>query len=259
MSNDAAAVTTVGAHSAHTLPVLEVRGLRKEFYIHGIGRRVPALNGVDLTLRLGEHLALVGESGAGKSTVLKCVWRSCLATAGVVSYRQENDEKVDLLGLEDRDMADLREREIGYVSQFLRPDPRRSVFEVVTRAAVRRGLSGTTAEDAAGLALHRAQVAESLWRTFPVLLSGGEQQRVNLAAGTVFPPRLLLLDEPVASLDRLNKSAVLELVEGMQGSGVSVLSVFHDLDAVRRLADRVAVLGAGTVLREGPPDEVLHG
>ncbi len=238
-------------------PVLEVRNLCKRFTIHALGRQVEALAGVDLALFAGEHVALVGPSGAGKSTLLKCIWRSCRPCSGSVWLRRADGTRVDLAAVDDRQMAELRGEELGYVSQFLRAERRRSVGDLLRRAALRRGF---VAEDAARLAeaaLERVALDPALWGTYPVLLSGGEQQRVNLAVGTLLPPALLLLDEPVASLDARSRDAVLGLIRDLGGSGVAVLSVFHDLKAVRTLATRVVVLEGGRVVDEGPPGRVL--
>ncbi len=237
--------------------VLDVRGLRKEFFIHAIGRRVPALNGVDLYVSPGEHVAIVGPSGAGKSTLLKCVWRSCLPTGGEIWLHRADGSEVDLASADDKSTIDARRADLAYVSQFLRPDCRRTVLQVVGRAAIRRGLEPAGAAAAAQAALRRVSLAENLWGTQPVVLSGGEQQRVNLAAGTLYPPRLLLLDEPVAALDAGNRETVLALIRDLTSAGVSVLSVFHDLDVVRALADRVVVLHDGQVVAEGPPAQTL--
>jgi alpha-D-ribose 1-methylphosphonate 5-triphosphate synthase subunit PhnL len=237
--------------------VLAVRGLSKEFFIHAIGRRVPALRGVDLTVAAGEHVALVGPSGAGKSTLLKCVWRSCLPSAGEVVLRRRDSSVVDLAAADDRAVMEVRRHDLGYVSQFLRPDCRRSVLEVVGRAAVRRGMEPGGAAAAAAAALREVSLEQELWATQPAVLSGGEQQRVNLAAGTLCPPRLLLLDEPVAALDAGHREVVFRLIRGLSRAGVSMLSVFHDPDAVRALADRVVVLREGEVAAEGSPDDTL--
>ncbi len=239
-------------------PVLDIRGLEKRFFIHAIGRQVDALRRVDLAVGPGEHVVLVGASGAGKSTLLKCVWRSCLPTAGEVLLRRADGTVVDLARADDRTMVELRDEQLGYVSQFLGADQRRSVHDVVVRSALKRGLAGDEAGDAAAGALRQVGLGEELWATRPVVLSGGEQQRVNLAIGTLRPPGLLLLDEPVASLDATNREAVLELIAGVARTGVSVLSVFHDLDAVRRLATRVVLLEAGRVAAEGEPGEILE-
>jgi alpha-D-ribose 1-methylphosphonate 5-triphosphate synthase subunit PhnL len=237
--------------------VLEVRDLHKQFFIHAIGRRVPALNGVNLRVAEGEHVAIVGPSGAGKSTLLKCVWRSVLPSEGEIWLHRRDDSRVDLAGADDAAVIDARKHDLAYVSQFLRPDCRRSVLQVVGRAAIRRGLEPAGAAKAAAAALRRVSLAEDLWGTQPVVLSGGEQQRVNLAAGTLCAPRLLLLDEPVAALDEGHRETVLTLVRELSQAGVSVLSVFHDLDVVRALAHRVVVLHDGQVAADGPPGQTL--
>ena len=237
--------------------VLDVRGLHKQFVIHAIGRLVPALRGVDLRVAWGEHVALMGPSGAGKSTLLKCVWRSCLPSAGEIRLSRRDSSVTDLASADDRVIVDVRRDDLAYVSQFLRPDARRTVLEVVGRAAIRRGLEPQGAATAAAAALRRLGLDEEFWGTQPVVLSGGEQQRVNLAAGTLCPPRLLLLDEPVAALDSGHRETVFRLIRELGRAGVSVLSVFHDPEAVRALADRVVVLQDGQVVAEGTPDQML--
>ena len=208
--------------------ILEVRGLHKQFVIHAIGRLVPALRGVDLSVAPGEHVALVGRSGAGKSTLLKCVWRSCLPSAGEIRLRRRDESVTDLASADDRAIIEVRRDDLAYVSQFLRPDGRRTVLQVVGRAAIRHGLEPAAATAAAAAALRRVGLAEELWGTQPVVLSGGEQQRVNLAAGTLGAPRLLLLDEPVAALDSGHRDTVFGIIRELGRAGVSVLSVFHD-------------------------------
>ncbi|CAN5195703.1 ATP-binding cassette domain-containing protein [soil metagenome] len=234
-------------------PLLSVRHLRTTFTLHHIdGRTIVGLDGVSLDVAGGEHVAVAGTSGSGKSSLLKCIYRTYRADGG--SIRLDGKE---LTTLTDHDMADRRERDLGYVSQFLRAEPRRSAFSVVERAALRRGFDASTARDAAAAALRRVNIAEDLWATYPTLLSGGEKQRVNLAAGTVAPPRLLLLDEPVSALEPANRHAVLDVIDGLGAQGVAVLAVFHDLDAMRRLADRVVLLRRGKVEAEGSPEVVL--
>src|ERR1700733_10720252 len=112
-------------------PMLEVSELRKDFTIHVIGRHVEALKGVTLSVGAGEHVALIGQSGAGKSTLLRCVWRSYRPTGGHIWLQRHDGTRIDLATAEDREVADVRRRQIGYVGQFLRAEPRRSVLEVV--------------------------------------------------------------------------------------------------------------------------------
>lgn len=234
-------------------PLLSVRDLHKTFTLHHIdGRSIVGLDGVSLDVYPGQHVALAGTSGSGKSSLLKCVFRTYRPDSGSVRL-----DGIELLSLTDTEMANLREHELGYVSQFLRAEPRRSAFAVVERAALRRGFAPDAAGDAAAEALRRVRIDESLWATYPTLLSGGEKQRINLAAGTVAPPRLLLLDEPVSALDPANREAVLALIGDLTSQGVAVLAVFHDLDAMHRLADRVILLRHGRVETEGTPSQVL--
>lgn len=239
--------------------VLEVTGLVKSFTLHNIdGRCVTALDGVDLTVGEGEHVALAGSSGAGKSSLLKCVYRTYLPSAGSVVLVGEGGERVDLLTLSEREVLTLRGRRLGYVSQFLRSPPRRTALEIVAEAAMMRGVARFDARSAAEVALDRLRLDRSLWDVHASVLSGGERQRVNLAAGTVSPPRLLLLDEPVSALDPDNRAAALDLIAGLSDAGVAVLSVFHDLDAMHRLASRVVLMRGGRVVEDGSPSEVLR-
>jgi alpha-D-ribose 1-methylphosphonate 5-triphosphate synthase subunit PhnL len=154
-------------------------------------------------------------------------------------------------------MARLRGREICYVSQFLETPPRAGALEVVSDAARRRGLAADEADDAAASSLRRLGLDEALWDVDCGVLSGGERQRINLAAGTVRPPRLLLLDEPVSALDPANRELALSLVSSLTAQGVAVLAVFHDLDAIRQLATRVIRLEDGQVVASGTAEEIL--
>jgi alpha-D-ribose 1-methylphosphonate 5-triphosphate synthase subunit PhnL len=246
-------VTAVSTDGLAQEPVLRVRGLCKTFTLHTVdGRTVVSLDGVDLDVAAGEHVALAGPSGAGKSSVLRCVYRSYLPDAGSVRLGD-----IELTTLPDRAMARLRGRELGYVAQFLTAPPRTGPLQVVAAAARRRGLDRAEALDAAAVALRALGIEEALWDVDCGVLSGGERQRINLAAGTVRPPRLLLLDEPVSALDPANRERALDLVASLTAHGVAVLAVFHDADAMRRLADRVVELGSGRVQRHGAPTELL--
>lgn len=240
-------------------PVLTVRNLRKTFTLHTIdGRTVVSLDGVALDVAAGEHVAIAGQNGAGKSSLLRCIHRTYLPDSGSVVLRGP-DGPVELTALADRAMARLRGREICYVSQFLEAPPRTGALQVVTEAARRRGLGPDEARVAAIASLRRLGIEQALWDVDCCVLSGGERQRVNLAAGTVSPPRLLLLDEPVSALDPANRERALRLVESLTGLGVAVLAVFHDPDAIRRLATRVLRLDGGRVVAEGTAENVIGG
>jgi alpha-D-ribose 1-methylphosphonate 5-triphosphate synthase subunit PhnL len=154
-------------------------------------------------------------------------------------------------------MAHLRGRDIGYVSQFLRAEPRRGPLDIVTRAGVSRGMDRTTAREAAAVSLKRLNIEEKLWDVHASVLSGGEKQRINLAAGTISAPQLLLLDEPVSALDPANREAALDLIGDLTSQGVAVLAVFHDVEAMERLASRIVLMRNGRVEMSGDPVTVL--
>ncbi|KUN00108.1 phosphonate metabolism protein PhnL [Streptomyces yokosukanensis] len=251
-------MTTTHPSSRTQDAVLSVRALHKSFTLHSIdGRIVPSLHGVDLDVHTGEHVALAGPSGAGKSSLLRCIYRTYLPDSGSVRLRTAAGP-VELTTLGDREMARLRGREFGYVSQFLAAPPRTGPLEVVAATGRRRGLDRAEAREAAAAALHRLNLDETLWDVDCGVLSGGERQRVNLAAGTVEPPRLLLLDEPVSALDPANREAALALIDSLAGQGVAVLAVFHDMDAIRQLASRVVFVADGRIARQGAPAELLE-
>jgi alpha-D-ribose 1-methylphosphonate 5-triphosphate synthase subunit PhnL len=237
--------------------VLAVRDLRKTFTLHTIdGRTVVSLDGVSLDVAAGERVIVAGPNGAGKSSLLRCVYRTYLPDSGSIVLHGPSGP-VELTGLPDRAMARLRGTEICYVSQFLETPPRAGALEVVADAARRRGLAPADADEAAAGSLRRLGLDEALWDVDCGVLSGGERQRINLAAGTVRPPRLLLLDEPVSALDPANRELALGLVESLAGRGTAILSVFHDPDAIRRLATRVLWMTSGRVTESGSAAAVL--
>ena len=238
--------------------ILSCRGLSKSFTLHTIdGRHVEALRGIDIEIHPGEHVALAGSSGAGKSSLLKCIYRTYEPTSGSVFLRLRNGENVDLTQVSDQEMAFYRGRDIGYVTQFLRAEPRRGPLDIVTRAGVSRGMDRETAREAAVVSLRRLNIDEKLWDVHASVLSGGEKQRINIAAGTISAPQLLLLDEPVSALDPNNREAALDLIGDLTSHGVAVLAVFHDLEAMERLASRIVLMRNGQVEMNGTPGDVL--
>ena len=205
---------------------------------------------------VGEHVALAGMSGAGKSSLLKSIYRTYRPSSGEVWLQIHAGDYVDMCALSDIEVATIRGHEIGYVSQFLRSEPRRGALDIVIKAARQRGMNQADARDAAATALQRVGIEERLWDVYTSVLSGGEKQRVNLAAGTVHPPRLLLLDEPLSALDPENRERALVLISSLSHRGVAVVSIFHDLEAIQRLATRVLVLERGHLVAERRPDEL---
>lgn len=238
--------------------VLEVVDVSKSFTLHNIdGRHVAALANVSFAVAPGEHVALAGTSGAGKSTLLRVLYRTYTAASGAINLTLSSGGVVDLTKLTDREVLSLRGQEIGYVSQFLRAQPRRVVIDLVSQAGVSRGMTRSDARDAAATSLQRLNIPENLWDMHTAVLSGGEKQRVNIAAGLISPPKILLLDEPVSALDPDNRERAIDLIADLSSAGVAVLAVFHDLDAISRLSSRVIRMARGSIVQDGPTAEVL--
>ncbi len=174
---------------------LDVQDLSKTFTLHLLGgRTVNALRGVSLSVAPCAFLALIGPSGSGKSTLLKCLYRSYLATGGRIGYRTAGGQTIDLVTASDEEIVDLRgsAREIGYVSQFLRPTPRVTALDLVAAPLSATGTPRVEAREGAAQLLRRLAIPSDLFDGFPALFSGGEQQRVNIARADPVAPTPLV-------------------------------------------------------------------
>jgi alpha-D-ribose 1-methylphosphonate 5-triphosphate synthase subunit PhnL len=220
-------------------PVLVVEDASKAFTLHlRDGARLPVVRGIGFTVAEGECVVLGGPSGAGKSSVLKMIHGGYRCDSGRILVRADG-EVVDVARAEPRAVLRLRRETVGYVSQFLRVIPRVPTLEVVAEPLLAAGCDRAEALRRAGEMLARLALPEKLWRLPPATFSGGEQQRVNIARGFIAPRRLLLLDEPTASLDAANRAAVVALIDERKRGGTAVLGIFHDADVRDRVADRV--------------------
>jgi len=213
--------------------MIEVENLSKSFTLHNQGSAViPVLEGADFSVRPGECVALTGESGAGKSTVMRILYGNYLAQGGRVTIGD-----VDLTQAEPRQILQLRRETLGYVSQFLRVVPRVPTLEVVAEPLLALGVDDDTAFTRARDLLTRLRIPERLWSLSPTTFSGGEQQRVNIARGFAHGYPALLLDEPTASLDATNRETVLQLIEEAKAGGAAIVGIFHDVAARNRVAN----------------------
>ena len=218
--------------------MITVENLGKTFVLHlQGGTRLPVFDAIDLTVNAGECLALVGPSGAGKSTLLRSLYGNYRPDRGRLLVRHDG-APVDLMEAEPRTVLAMRRRTIGYVSQFLRVIPRVTTLDVVAEPAVALGEAPETARTRAAGLLERLNIAPELHGLAPATFSGGEQQRVNIARGFVVDYPVLLLDEPTASLDPVNRDIVVDLIGEARDRGAAVVGIFHD-EAVRaRVCDR---------------------
>ncbi len=214
--------------------MIDVRDLGKSFTLHNQGGvTIPVIAGAGFSVAPGECVALTGESGAGKSTVMRILYGNYLAQAGAVRIGG-----LDITKATSREILKLRRETLGYVSQFLRVVPRVPTLDVVAEPLLALGRAEEAARDRARDLLTRLRIPEALWSLSPTTFSGGEQQRVNIARGFAHAYPALLLDEPTASLDAQNRETVLSLIDEAKAGGAAIVGIFHDLDARSRVADR---------------------
>ncbi len=226
------------------LLILRTIRLSKQFWLHERELSIPSAYDVDLSVYKGNLTAITGASGAGKSTVLKCIYRTYLATSGSIIYLNGGGEWVDLAIAPEHTIIELRRRELSFVTQFLHCLPRQASIDVVAQPLYEQGVARAEARIAAAEVLTKMNVPERLWSVSPATFSGGERQRVNLARGLVTRPRLLLLDEPTASLDAESTARAVELIQEAKRSGSGIAAIFHDAKLIEKLAEHVVVLPA---------------
>jgi oligopeptide/dipeptide ABC transporter ATP-binding protein len=241
------------------MTVLEVDGLFKEFPIRsGLLQRetgrVRAVQNVSFVIGRGETLALIGESGCGKTTVARCILRAMPPTAGAIRFSPQPGTAVDLAPLSRRALRPLR-RDIQMIFQdpYASLNPRMMVGDIIAEPLLVNGVPA---------AQRRARVSELLdlvglpvaARTrFPHAFSGGQRQRIGIARALALDPALVVADEPVSALDVSVQAQIINLLLDLQDRlRLSMLFVAHDLGVVRHVSDRVAVMYVGRIVETAP-------
>ncbi|MCL2141081.1 MAG: ATP-binding cassette domain-containing protein [Dehalococcoidia bacterium] len=230
------------------MEILKINGLAKNFYLHNHGLEIKSCHNINLILNKGEFIGIVGPSGAGKSTVLKCINRSYLSTHGDIFYDSEAFGWINLATASEREILYLRNHEIGYVSQFLNVMPRTTAKEHVMNAIIDMGQNTEAAELNACEILSYFRLPENLWGIYPATFSGGERLRLNLAHAMIKNPRLLMLDEPTASLDDKTKILVKDMLIKLKDRNTSMIGIFHDIEFMEGVCDKVFNISDGAFL-----------
>jgi len=240
-------------------PLLQTVTLRKHYPItaglfHKQVASVKAVDGVDLSIREGETLGLVGESGCGKSTLARLVLRLEAPTSGQVIYRGR-----DLTTLGGRLKAFRKEAQMVFQDPQSSLDPRMSVGDAIGEALLihEGGDDRQRREKVAGL-LKRVGLEPDHADRYPHQFSGGQKQRVGIARALAVNPRFLVADEPVSALDVSVQAQILNLLMDLRDEfGLTYLFIAHDLSVVKHVSDRIAVMYLGKVVELGSKNEVV--
>lgn len=226
--------------------LLEIVDLRKRFELHILNEKaIEALHQVSLHMQEGEIIGLTGKTGSGKSTLMKCIYRTYLASGGNIFFTTAQGETIDLAAASEHDVLRVRKTEMTYCSQFLQVIPRVPAIDVVASAMSSRDSSMEQGRELARDIFETLTLPADLWDAYPATFSGGEQQRVNIARAIIARPRLLLVDEPTASLDLKTKDAVIDLLLGLRNGGTSIILITHDAHTLERMANRALHLEHG--------------
>ena len=236
--------------------ILEVNNLVKYFPIQkGFLKRhvgdVRAVDDVSFTIETGETLALVGESGCGKTTTSRCILRAIEPTSGEVNFVTKDDQTVDVTQLGKEALRELRQdMQMIFQDPFSSLNPRMMLLDIVGEPVLALGMkSRSVRADRVAELLRLVGLRPEYMRRFPHAFSGGERQRIGIARALALNPRLVVADEPVSALDVSVQAAVINLLEDLQEQlGLTYLFVAHDLSVVRHIADRTAVMYVGKLV-----------
>jgi ABC-type glutathione transport system ATPase component len=238
--------------------LLRARGLEKSYAREGSGggHRFVAVDGVDLEVRRGETLAIVGESGCGKTTLARMLLRLIEPDAGELFF-----EGRDLLRLGARELRRARrEMQMVFQDPFASLNPRMRVGQIVAEplAIHHSQLDSSERSEKARAMLRRVGLDEDAMSRYPHEFSGGQRQRIGIARALILRPQLVVADEPVSALDVSVGAQVLLLLEELQRElGLTYLFISHSLPVVAQIATRIAVMRRGQLVEVGAAEQVL--
>ena len=253
----------LSAPSAHTpataTPLLEVRDVHHTYRKRGVGllanaSGTQALKGVSFRLQAGQSLGIVGESGSGKTTLARLIMALDTPSQGSIWFQGHN--------LHTLPAPQLRALRPAFQMVFQDPygslDPRQRIGRIVTEPLHQSGLGAAALQQRAAEALQAVGLPANALDLYPHEFSGGQRQRIAIARAIISRPQLVVADEPVSALDASVQAQVLQLLQGLQQQGISLILISHDLAVVEHLCDQLCVLYRGEVVEYGPTAQVLQ-
>jgi peptide/nickel transport system ATP-binding protein len=246
--------------------ILEVNNLKKYFPIkRGFLRRevgqVRAVDDVTFTVRSGETLSLVGESGCGKTTTSRCILRAMTPSLGEMLFHQTDGRVIDLARANRNQLRPVRrEMQMIFQDPFSSLNPRMTLMDIIGEPLLVNGIgSRREREDRVAELLKLVGLRPEFLSRFPHAFSGGQRQRVGIARALALNPRLIVADEPVSALDVSVQAQILNLLMRLQNEfGLTYLFVAHDLSVVKHISDRVAVMYVGQLVELAETDALFH-
>ena len=226
--------------------------LKDVYKIYHMGDEdVHALDGVSLTIDKGEFVAIVGQSGSGKSTAMNII--GCLDVPTSGTYHLGG---VDVSTMDDDQQAEIRNRMLGFIFQQYNLIPKLNVLENVELPLLYAGLPASERKERARSALERVGLGDKC-KNLPAQLSGGQQQRVAIARALALSPDILCFDEPTSALDPELTGEVLKVIRSLAEQNTTMIIVTHEMAFARDVADQVIFMDGGVIVEQGTPEQVI--
>lgn len=228
--------------------LIDIKDLYK-IYNEGYENEVRALDGVSLQIQQGEFVAIIGASGSGKSTLMNIL--GCL---DIPTYGDYVLNGTDITERTDRELAHIRNREIGFIFQGYNLIPALNAYENVELPLIYQGISISKREAIVMNALERVNM-DDRWEHRPAEMSGGQQQRVAIARAIATHPPIIMADEPTGALDSKTGKHVLEILHSLNSDGTTIILITHD-NNIASTAKRIVRLSDGKIISDGAREEV---
>ena len=243
--------------------LLEVRNLRKYFpltkgFMRKVVGTVKAVDGLNLGIKEGEALALVGESGCGKTTTGRCILRAIEPTSGNIHFRI-NGKRIDVMSLDEDRLKEVR-RNMRMIFQdpYSSLNPRMSVLEIIAEPFIIHRTKRREVQEKVANLLRMVKLNPEYMRRYPHAFSGGQRQRIAIARALALQPKFIVADEPVSALDVSVQIQILNLLKELQKKfNLTYLFIAHNLAVVRYISERIAIMYVGKIVELGDTEEAF--